>query len=330
MADAAADRGAYADRAPAISVVVPSYNQSVFLEQALRSVLDQDYPEVECIVMDGGSTDGSREIIEKYDDDLAYWESEPDDGQAHAINRGWRISSGSVLGWLNSDDVLEPGALTAVGRAFAHSPSPRVVYGDCRVLDRSGRERRIERPAGYDVRRLLLGKSLPQPSVFLHRSLVGEVGELDESLRYALDWDFFLRALLRCPQERVRYLARCLSGSRVYEGTKTRTGLAEKGDERREVLARLRERGLLDGFSGRTYRRAIGGTYWVQAADEWMAGRSLDAVASGLRAVVYDPARLGQALTSAPWLVGERWRRRRSGNGDAVAESAPGGTGGQP
>ena len=304
---------------PTLSLVTPSYNQARFLEAALRSVLDQGYPALEYLVLDGGSSDGSVEILERHGAALDHWRSEPDDGQADAINRGWKRAAGEVLGWLNSDDRLEPGALAAVGEAFAADPGLRIVYGDCRVVDAAGEEIRVERPGDLDARTLLLGRSLPQPAVFLRRSLVEELGGLDPSLHHALDWAFFLRAFLRCPPEERRYLPRPLAASRVYEGTKTRTGLAAKGAERRRVLRELRASGELDGISGSLYRRAVGGTWWIQAVDEWLAGRTLAAARSALRALARDPSRALRKATSLPWLVSERLRRR----GESAAAGRP-------
>lgn len=296
---------------PTISLVTPSYNQARFLETALRSVVEQDYPWLEYIVLDGGSTDGSVEILERFDGVIDHWKSEPDDGQADAINRGWQLADGQVLGWLNSDDRLEPGALDAVGETFARRPGTRLVYGDCRVVDAQGRQIRDKRPEGYDVRTLLMGASLPQPSVFMHRSLVEELGGLDVSLHHALDWAFFLRAFVRCSSDQLRYLPRYLSASRVYEGTKTRTGLSAKGRERRQALAELRASGELAEFSSAAYRRAMAGTYRVQAVDEWLAGRSLDAAVSAVRALLRDPIGALEKVSSMVWLVSERRRRRK-------------------
>lgn len=305
---------------PAISMVTPSYQQARFLGAALRSVLEQDYPRLEYLVQDGGSTDGSVEVIERHADGIDHWRSGPDEGQADAVNRGWRRATGEVLGWLNSDDLLEPGALRAVGEAFARRPETRLLFGDCRVVDEAGEEIRVKRPADFDVDALLEGRSLPQPSVFLRRGLAEELGGLDASLRYALDWAFFLRAFLRCREEEILYLPRCLSASRVYEGTKSRTGLANKGEERRRVLRELRDAGELDGLPPGSWRRAVGGSWWIQASDQWLAGRPLEAAASALRALVRDPVRGLSQLPSAGWWMRERRHRR------AAADREDGGT----
>jgi glycosyltransferase involved in cell wall biosynthesis len=294
-----------------MSIVTPSYDQAEFLETALRSVVTQDYPCLEYIVLDGSSTDGSVKIIEQYADRIDFWRSGPDNGQADAINRGWARAGGDVVGWLNSDDRLEPKALFHVGEAFAMEPSLKIVYGDCRIVDAHGQKIRVKRPTGYDERTLLLGGSLPQPSVFIRRSLAEELGGLDSNLEHALDWAFFLRAFLRCSDDERKYLPTSLSASREYEGTKTRTGLGAKGRERRKVLTCLRDSGELDRISRADYRRAVGGTYWIQAVDEWLAGRYLATAKSVARAVARDPGRLFRRLGSIPWLLSERRRRSR-------------------
>src|SRR5437667_5688340 len=125
---------------PRISIVTPSYNQGKYLEQTIRSVLDQGYPNLEYIICDGGSTDISVEIVKKYSDRLAWWCSEKDRGQSDAINKGWRRATGDILAYLNSDDVLLPGAIERVVRAFQQTPSAGVVYGDWTCLDEHGSE----------------------------------------------------------------------------------------------------------------------------------------------------------------------------------------------
>ncbi|MBZ0305900.1 MAG: glycosyltransferase, partial [Anaerolineae bacterium] len=123
---------------PRITVVTPSYNQGQYLEATIRSVLSQNYPNLEYIVIDGGSTDTSTAIIQKYADQLAYWVSEKDRGQTHAINKGFQRGTGEVMGWLNSDDILLPGTLHAVGRAFAQDSSLKVVSGFRHFIDADG------------------------------------------------------------------------------------------------------------------------------------------------------------------------------------------------
>ena len=128
---------------PRITVVTPSFNQGRFLEETIQSVLYQDYPNLEYIVMDGGSTDGSADIIRRYSDQLAYWVSRPDRGQTDALIQGFGRASGDVLCWLCADDVWEPGTLWEVGRIFASQPETRAVYGDATFVDIEGRRIRF-------------------------------------------------------------------------------------------------------------------------------------------------------------------------------------------
>jgi glycosyltransferase involved in cell wall biosynthesis len=178
---------------PRVTIVTPSFNQARFLERTIRSVLEQDYPELEYLVMDGGSTDGSVEIIRRYAERLTYWTSGPDGGQAAAINAGWRMAHGEVVAWLNSDDFYLPGALLAIGRAFRDHPDALMVYGLTQRVDAEGL------PLGtigsaFRHRTLMYSHQLiPQPSSFFRRSAIDAVGLLDESLHYSMDLDLLLR-----------------------------------------------------------------------------------------------------------------------------------------
>lgn len=184
---------------PLISIVTPSYNQGRFLEDTLRSVVSQDYSRKEYIVLDGGSTDDSVEIIRGYAANLRYWASESDRGQAHAINKGFAMARGDVLGWLNSDDTYLPGALSTVGALFAQHPDIDLVYGDFVYTDVAGRPmRRRHVFSSISYESLLYHDYLGQPALFFRRSLFDKVGPLDESLYYCLDWDLFLRMWRVC------------------------------------------------------------------------------------------------------------------------------------
>jgi glycosyltransferase involved in cell wall biosynthesis len=178
---------------PSITIVTPSLNQGRFIEETIRSVLDQGYPNLEYIIMDGGSTDGSVEIIRRYADRLAYWTSAPDDGQSAATNAGWRMAKGEIIAWQNSDDRYLPGALHAVAKAFREHPDTVLVYGQTRRVDADGGPMGTVGSA-YSQRKLLYSHQLiPLPSAFFRRSAVEAVGLLDESLHYSNDLDLFLR-----------------------------------------------------------------------------------------------------------------------------------------
>mgnify|MGYP001229792368 CR=1 FL=1 len=183
---------------PLVSIVTPSYNQAHFLEETIQSVLEQDYPNIEYIIIDGGSTDGSVNLIRKYEHRLAYWVSEPDKGQSQAINKGFARSHGQILAWLNSDDLYLPGALRHAVWTLQRSEASGVVSGACGVISADGHRigvyRAPTRPPS--VRSLLLnGNCIAQPSTFFRRSDFERVGGLDENLHYPMDLHLWLRLL---------------------------------------------------------------------------------------------------------------------------------------
>lgn len=179
---------------PLVSIITPSYNQAKFLEETIRSVLDQDYPRIEYIVIDGGSSDASVEIIRKYADRLAYWESTPDRGQTDAINKGFARSHGSILGWLNSDDIYKPGTIRSAVEYLAANPTVGLVYGDLDFIDESGRVVGRFPAAQTDLPRLRRGYvHIPQPAAFFRGEHWKQVGPLDPSFFFAMDYDLWVR-----------------------------------------------------------------------------------------------------------------------------------------
>lgn len=178
-----------------VSIITPSFNQVKYLEETIHSILDQDYANLEYIIIDGGSTDGSVELIRRYAPRLAYWVSEKDHGQTHALNKGFRRARGDILGWLNSDDRLEPGAIRGAADFFATHPEVDVVYGDRKTLEASGHVKEIVRSFefGLDTN---LWYCIPQEATFFRRRLLTEAGYLDPSLHFTMDYDLWLRAVV--------------------------------------------------------------------------------------------------------------------------------------
>jgi len=186
---------------PRVSVVTPSYNQGRFLEETLRSVLLQGYPDLEYIVIDGGSTDDSVSIVRKYERWLAYWVSEPDRGHAHAINKGWRRSTGEYVSWLNSDDLLCPGSLAEMV-AHLHKGDAVLAYGNRLILgpDSTLLPEPYDRVQGkrFDLQDMILRWDNPvsQPGYLMSRSLLNQIGYLDEQLDFAIDFEYWVRIAL--------------------------------------------------------------------------------------------------------------------------------------
>lgn len=182
---------------PRITIVTPSYQQAVFLEECMRSIHDQAYPDLEHIVVDGGSTDGSAEIIESYAPKLAWWCSERDRGQSHAINKGLERATGEVFGWINSDDLLLPGALMRVGQAFESDPGLVVLSGVRlkRLMDGTEYRMGVDDPDEHE--RLFTAPHVNQQSTFFRMDAVREAGLIDERLHCVMDYELWLQVLLR-------------------------------------------------------------------------------------------------------------------------------------
>jgi|GEM_PF-195430 Glycosyltransferases, probably involved in cell wall biogenesis len=184
---------------PKITIVTPSYNQAKFLERTILSVLNQGYPNLEYIIIDGGSTDGSVEIIRKYEKYLAYWTSRPDRGQSHAINEGFLRATGEYVGWQNSDDLFFPGALLRLGKA-ASAGRPPIVSGNLYIADAQNRIFREIQYTPVDRGMLTVVKaSIPNQAAIFRRDLLEKYGMLDEDKRYCMDLDLWSRLLYAGP-----------------------------------------------------------------------------------------------------------------------------------
>lgn len=218
---------------PLISIVIPSFNQGQFIEQAITSVVGQNYPRIELIIVDGGSTDNTAEIVNKYQDHIHHFISEPDRGQADAINKGFRMARGEIMGWLNTDDMYLPCTFSRVA-AIIESPSkPNLVYGGCLHFYQGTTHTYGFLPPDFDENQLTYHDYLAQPSTFWTKALWDVTGALNESYHYVLDWEWFLRASQFC---RFTPIKDYLSIYRMHPGHKSGTGKDKRQEEIMHII----------------------------------------------------------------------------------------------
>lgn len=226
---------------PRISIITPSYQQQAYLAECLLSVREQNYPALEHIVVDGGSVDGSREVIQRYADGLVWWCSEADRGQSHAINKGLGHATGQVFAWLNSDDLLLPGALQVVGETFAADPSLVLLEGH-RFLQRPNGEReRAPRNDPSYPDRLLIAPVVNQQATFYRMDAVRSVGGVDEALHYCMDLDLWWRVLFAYGHKHFSSIVADLALFRLQPESKTAHGAADFVVETAAVLHAMAE-----------------------------------------------------------------------------------------
>jgi glycosyltransferase involved in cell wall biosynthesis len=224
---------------PKISVITPSLNQSSYIEETIQSILDQGYPNLEYLIIDGGSTDDTLNIIKKYEHCLS-WVSEKDSGQSAAINKGLNLVNGDVVAFLNSDDLYEPGTLMAVGEYFTIHPEADWLTGLCVNIDQSGNEirqhiRRYKnfwlRWNNYSILKVL--NYISQPSTFWKKTAMKRVGYLNEQLHYTMDYDYWLRLGQHYP---LHVLYKDLSRFRIHNSSKSGTTTSLQFDEELKVV----------------------------------------------------------------------------------------------
>jgi glycosyltransferase involved in cell wall biosynthesis len=206
---------------PKISIVTPSYNQGEFLEETVRSVLLQGYPNLEYIIMDGGSTDDSVAIIRKYEPWLAYWVSEKDNGQADAINGGWRVASGEFISWLNSDDILMPDALGRAVVSLEADSRINLVFGDVYHIDCASHRLGYRAGRDFSLEYVLLNwhNITPQPGFLMRRTELDQTGFLDTELNFSMDFDYWLRVAIGGGG--IKYIPHYLASARLHPAAKT-------------------------------------------------------------------------------------------------------------
>jgi glycosyltransferase involved in cell wall biosynthesis len=224
---------------PLVSIVTPSFNQARFLDATLRSVLAQDYPRIEYLVVDGASSDGSVEIIRSYANRLDWWVSEKDSGQSEAINKGLRRARGEFVGWLNSDDIYLPGAVSAAVRVFQSHPEAGLIYGDALAIDANGKPFNLMRARQYTLTDLMAFQIICQPAAFMRRSVLEEVDYLNPAYQLLMDNLLWMCMAQRAP---IIYTPETWAAARYHDQAKNRTRGAAYGREARVLIDDLRSR----------------------------------------------------------------------------------------
>jgi len=278
---------------PRVTVVTPSFNQAAFLEQTIQSVLSQGYPNLEYRIVDGGSSDGSVAIIQKYASQLAWWVSEKDHGQAEAVNKGFKRASGELVGWLNSDDLYQPGSILAAVEAFQHHPEAGIVYGDVLSINACGEAINLMKFAPYTLQDLMAFKIICQPGAMLRRTVLEQSGGLAERFHFMLDHQLWLRMARLAPMV---YLPRLQAAARFHPAAKNLAQAPKFGEEALQVAAWLAEQ---PEFAPYYHPRQVwGGAYRVNGWYQVEGDRPAAALRSYARSLAHDP---GTALAD--------WRR---------------------
>jgi glycosyltransferase involved in cell wall biosynthesis len=271
---------------PLVSIVTPSFNQARYLEATIQSVLAQEYPRLEYLVVDGGSTDGSVEIVKQYQNRLAYWVSEKDSGQADAINKGLRRAQGGIVAWLNSDDMYLPGAIRSVIEVFERNPEAGIVFGNVASIDEEGRTFNLQVFKPVTLPDLMAFYIISQPGVFMRRSVLEKAGHLDPSYHLLLDHHLWIRMARLAP---LVYVPQTLAAARYHAEAKNMARAGGFGEEVFRILEWMRsDPAFAEEFL--THRRRIrAGAYRLNAYYLVEAGSNGQGLLAYMRAFLHHP-----------------------------------------
>ncbi len=309
---------------PHVSIVTPSFNQSRYVEQTMRSVLEQDHPRIEYLVIDGASKDESVDIIKKYERKLAYWVSEKDSGQAEAINKGLARAKGEIVAWLNSDDYHLPGAVSAAVKVFESHPDVALIYGDMLAVDENGRTTNIMKYGQLSLADLVCFQIIGQPSVFFRRDALNKAGLLDTTFHFLLDHQLWIRIAM---QGNILHVPQTWSAARYHAEAKNVAKAAQFGHEAFRILDWAKGQPGLAGTISGVERRARASAHRVDARYLLDGCQSWSALKAWMRALfIHPPTALKRlnifvsALLNASGLSALRGailrRRKRSFSGD--------------
>ena len=269
-----------------VSIVTPSFNQARYLEATIQSVLSQDYPHIEYIVIDGASTDGSVEIIKKYENRLAYWVSEKDSGQADAINKGLARAKGEIIAWLNSDDYYLPNVISSVVKIFEENPDVAMVYADMLAVDEHGQTINALKYKQLSLEDLLCFQIIGQPAVFFRREVYEKTGGLDTAFHFLLDHHLWIQI---AKQGKILHVSQTWAAARYHAEAKNRAKAAEFGREAFRILDWAKSQPEFAGVISTVERRARASAHRVDARYLLDGGRTLSALKAWGRALFIHP-----------------------------------------
>jgi glycosyltransferase involved in cell wall biosynthesis len=288
-----------------VSIITPSFNQAKYLEQTIRSVLDQNYPSIEYIVIDGASSDGSLEKIKKYADKYAYWTSEKDSGQAEAINKGFARATGEVVAWLNSDDYYLPDTISAAVKVFEENPDVVLVYANMLAVDEHGKTFNTLKYKQLTLEDLLCFQIIGQPAVFMRRSALQKTSGLDPSFHYLLDHLLWIQL---AQHGKILHVDQTWSAARYHAEAKNRAKAAEFGREAFRILDVARQDKNLVSILEKVNRRARASAHRVDARYLLDGGQPAKALFAWLKALFLHPptalARMNILVSSILNLLG--------------------------
>jgi len=247
---------------PLISIITPSFNQSKYLELSILSVVNQDYPNLEYIIVDGGSTDGSQEIIRKYANKLAWWVSEKDGGQADAFNKGLHQSNGKYIGWLNSDDLYMQGTVSHAINVLELNPEIAFVFGDVQSIDENGDVTNVMRYGNWELIDLMKFRIIGQPAVFMRKDLLMESGGLDLSYHFLLDHHLWLKLASKSP---IKYINKIWAAARFHAEAKNIASAEKFGEEAYRLVEWMERNPDLNQIFMANHKKILAGAHRMDA-----------------------------------------------------------------
>jgi glycosyltransferase involved in cell wall biosynthesis len=268
-----------------VSIITPSFNQAAYLEQTILSVLDQDHPYIEYIVIDGASTDTSVDVIKKYENRLAYWVSEKDNGQADAINKGFAHATGDIIAWLNSDDYYLAGTISSVVKIFDQNPRVSIVYGNMLAVDEHGKTFNTLNYKQLTLEDLLCFQIIGQPAVFMRRSAMESV-KLDTDFHFLLDHYLWIQI---AQHGQLLYVDQTWAAARYHAEAKNRAKAAEFGRDAFRILENVKQDKNLATVLAKVNRRARASAHRVDARYLLDGGKSAASLSAWMRALFIHP-----------------------------------------